>query len=703
MKQLASQNVSEEQKRSELEKLAQEEHESMLALQKTRAMEEKAANEAIRLQQEAILAQAVAEAHQAEIEAAAMITKEASLNAIREMKARAAEDLLNTELQQIKDSHARQEERLQKEADAMKKANKGKLEERLQAKKLKKMKELEEQESRQLKELALKQEKDREERERLKKSKAIWKEVLQEAMDRSNEMGLSGLEREDFCFQETLAKNLVPEAQINEVVQRVLNARHSAEMAALLSTHFEERIGALKSAVEKVMEEKSQARAEITAQLQSRQIDEETARQEFTNLDVDFSVKQAVAEKKATGTLEQLHLKQQLNLRQQQFDEMTKIVSMYIDPETMARLAESSGVNKLQEMAEYRERLAAEKRAREEAAAKERSEAEAKLRAQYDADLAKMEEQLAKDRRLAIEDFERKQKEVLRQREEMERKQAVDKEELDKIEKARILANFEKEEKAALEAQENERKAQKSKLQNRLNLRKNKAAAAAVSAAEASPEPAHRKSSAEMLSSAAGGGAPSPAFAATSKPDNASKLNAAAKLHKVVAKVGSQDKPPVSDASPALAQSISLIQSKLERIERVMMALEKGEIVSNRPEAEPAQRVAYHDSDEPIPGDSLDVVPDDSVHVQEKARLAFGQRLAQMVGLRNVKIRTAASLPPSSAVNNSFANSYSYNPQSETLFVHRNRLSSSGDFGLVMIHALSHIKVCISSLIQISM
>jgi hypothetical protein len=64
-----------------------------------------------------------------------------------------------------------------------------------------------------------------------------------------------------------------------------------------------------------------------------------------------------------------------------------------------------------------------------------------------------------------------------------------------------------------------------------------------------------------------------------------------------------------------------------------------------------------------------------------------------MIGMKEVEIKAARSLPPSGLSNNSFKNSYLYDDKSNTLFIHHSRLSSSGDFGLVAIHALSHIKV----------
>ena len=44
-------------------------------------------------------------------------------------------------------------------------------------------------------------------------------------------------------------------------------------------------------------------------------------------------------------------------------------------------------------------------------------------------------------------------------------------------------------------------------------------------------------------------------------------------------------------------------------------------------------------------------------------------------------------------MNNAFKSSYFYDHSANTLYVHHKKISQSGDFGLVMIHALSHIKV----------
>jgi hypothetical protein len=53
---------------------------------------------------------------------------------------------------------------------------------------------------------------------------------------------------------------MVPDAQLSEAVNLIQKKRHDAEMTNLLKLHFEERIAALKTAVEAVIEEKSTAK-----------------------------------------------------------------------------------------------------------------------------------------------------------------------------------------------------------------------------------------------------------------------------------------------------------------------------------------------------------------------------------------------------------------------------------------------------------
>lgn len=168
----------------------------------------------------------------------------------------------------------------------------------------------------------------------------------------------------------------------------------------------------------------------------------------------------------------------------------------------------------------------------------------------------------------------------------------------------------------------------------------------------------------------------------------------------------------------AESPAFQLIEAKLERIEKVMNALSVQQQAMQQAQAQvqaaaaavatvhpaiapapveappvPVSLPEYHDPTEPSPGDALVPVPELDIAVQERARIDFGKRLAALIGIKNLDIQVAKSLPPPSASHNAFAHSYCYRVEDHVLFVHHNRLGTSGDFGLVVIHALSHIKV----------
>ena len=115
---------------------------------------------------------------------------------------------------------------------------------------------------------------------------------------------------------------------------------------------------------------------------------------------------------------------------------------------------------------------------------------------------------------------------------------------------------------------------------------------------------------------------------------------------------------------------------------------------------------AFSDIAEPPAGATLKLLDDRSLHIQQKTRMDFGRNLASLLGISDINMVAADSLPPplaplrsfgtdgSGARNtNAFSHSYAYNSDTKELAIHKDRLSSSGDFGLVCIHALSHIQV----------
>jgi hypothetical protein len=77
----------------------------------------------------------------------------------------------------------------------------------------------------------------------------------------------------------------------------------------------------------------------------------------------------------------------------------------------------------------------------------------------------------------------------------------------------------------------------------------------------------------------------------------------------------------------------------------------------------------YQDRDEPPPGEVLELLPEGDVSIQDRARIEFGKKLAALVGVKNLSIKSATSLPPCGWTDNAFANSYRYSPKENLLMV----------------------------------
>jgi hypothetical protein len=663
------------QREVEEARLRKEEHEHMLELQAKAELEEEQRREAQRVQNGVEEAAMVEQLRVAEIEAAKATAREAAIRAMADIQARAEGDIHLQEVQRMRDLHEKQEEKRKSEEETAKKQGKGKLEERLAAKRSKRERETREDERKALEEQHAQQERDAVEREQSRRAKMAWSEKVQEVVDKAKGMGLSDLEREDYCFKETLGKGMVPERQLSEAVNLVQKERHDAEMKAVLTQNFEERIAALKGAAVEGMAAKSNAKIDLVQSLASNGASDASIAEAVAALDAQYHAKQMEAEHAATSRLEGEHLQRQMEMRQRQLQEMANVVALYTDPASLARLQNSTGRTQEEELVAYKAKIEEEKKAREAGIAKEREETEKNLRDAMQAEMKKIQDDLEEEQRKGEAEFQKLKSEMERQKEEMIKKHDEEENSIQAAEKARIMSSFEKEQAAALNAMDVERKNKKAKLNERLNRRRGTAAAAA------NPPPA-ATALLQLQAAAAGsvgGGA------------------AQAAVNSISAKIANIN--PGGAAPPELARGIQLIEGKLERIERVIMSLEKNGLKMPAPSPASAPASAsfpalpsYSDRDEPAPGESLEVLRDEDVQMADQARLDFGRKLAQMIGLKTLTLRAASCLPPSNAPGNAFANSYSYIQSDNTLVVHSKRLSSSGDFGLIVVHALSHIK-----------
>ncbi|CAM9214228.1 unnamed protein product [Scytosiphon promiscuus] len=165
-------------------------------------------------------------------------------------------------------------------------------------------------------------------------------------------------------------------------------------------------------------------------------------------------------------------------------------------------------------------------------------------------------------------------------------------------------------------------------------------------------------------------------------------------------------------ATAATATAYTHISAKLEGIEGLIAALKAAQgnnLLAGRNNAASGGGTTqvYRDAEDAatIPeGRDLQIIPTEKLPVQALARLEFGEHLLSVLGLADtVKLQIAKNLPPSEGPAgdgvaggpnaNAFRNSYMWEAASGILHVHVRRLSSSGDFGLVLVHAAAHLQV----------
>ena len=605
-------------------------------------------------------------------------------------------------LQRLREKHEKENIRLREQSNAQKTLGQGKLADRLALKRAAREKEFAVKEAQALKELADKKAQELTDREIGQAAKVIWSEKLSESMSRARAMGLSDAEFEDFCLQQVVA--LVPQKQLYEVIEKIVHPRHSRAMAELLQSNFNDRIRELKAAVQSVIDEKAIKRFDLIESMAAAGEDEERVRLQLQSFDEDYSAKQLVAEADVAARLEPLHMEEQIAMRQTQMEDIGRLALLYSDPNAISVLHESAK-SQADALEEYRARIENEKKAREEKLRLERRELEEKLHLEHETEVNRLKDELQQEFSKTEAAFEHEKKALMERKAAMEKQQQNEMGALDNREKERIRSAFEREHVASLAALEKDKNAQKQKLQSRLaNKRQLKATKELSARAEKPPNSpsmasrmwtqlASRRLSLRRMKSTDVQAAFSNQPADAVRRKSIQSLKTLKDAVTTAAGLTSQSAAP----NPQLSVAIAQIEVKLARIETVINAIAMSNTSQSQSVPLPSAIIsgAYRDESEPPAGQLLQVILDESADlvVQEATRLAFGRRLAMMVGLKDLTIRAAVSLPPPTVTDNAFAHSYMIDPSSGVLFVHKDKLSSSGDFGLLLLHAFSHIKV----------
>jgi hypothetical protein len=497
---------------------------------------------------------------------------------------------------------------------------------------------------------------------------------------------LDGATKEDFVLKATLGQQLVPAAHLTECVEAVMVDRHTDATAALLDRHYQERLSKIRPAVETLLEEKATSRARLVTELTEQGMDEGVMKSRLSELDDTFQARQREVEGAATAALEPVHMREQMELKQLQLQDVSRAIMVYARTggDAAAAAADASQEKIMEEMVAYRANLEKEKAQREMRMAAERADAEAKLRKQHDEAMSAMQSVLKQEQ-------ERQEKELQKHMDQAKNNTDEAVKELHLNEKTKILESFTKEAEAAGAALESEKKKKKDMLARRLDKkRQTRIDAGAVTAAMT-----------KAAAKAAGGGT----IAEADEEDEGAgmvKSGSQLALKKAARHAKAQASAAGAPMDAAGLEKMTAMTTTLETIAARLQAMESRLGIAGAAGAAAGGGAGstggasqWTDTSAPPSGDALATLADDEVALQEKSRLEFGNLLASMVGLSRVRMACARALPPvpDSMEGNAFATSYRYDPDKALLYVHESKLTSSGDFGLVVIHALSHIKV----------
>jgi len=682
-KKLEDESASEDARQAALAKLAAEEEEALAELRRQANEEEANLKQKQLEEQQRAVAMALEKVQQEDVKAAAAAAAAAAVKAVQDQEAQVKQDAHEKELERLRRLHEEETAKATEAMDRDRAKTKGKLGDRLAAKRAKKEKELAEQEAKERAALEERQRKEDEDKAAAKDAYKIWMDALREAMSQADNAHLVGAAKEDFVLKATLGKKIVPDAQLTDCVEAIMLDRHTDNTAAMLDRHYQERLVKIKPALESLLEEKADARARLVEELSVAGADEGQMKERLLAFDEEYTQRQREAEAAATAELEPVHVKEQMELKQLQLQDVSRAIMMYTKGDAASEAASASQEKIMEEMAAYRANLEREKVEREERMAQERTEAEARLKEQHAQAMAEMERALAAEQ-------ERQEKELAKQKLAVAAKADDAKKEIEEQDKQRILDSFTKEAEAASNALEEEKKKKKDKLAARLKKkRETRLDAAAAAAASAK---------AKMASTSEGIAEGDEDEQGMAKSDSQQALMKAARHSKL------KEAQAAATMDAASLEKITNLSATLETVASRLAAIEShfgggGEVSSRTafataPPAGAASVSGYMDTAAPPTGETLDAMADSDVALQEKSRLDFGHLLAGMVGLSRVRVVCARSLPavPANMAGNAFASSYRYDPDSQTLYVHEKKLTSSGDFGLIVIHALSHIK-----------
>eukprot|EP01135_Chromosphaera_perkinsii_P006890 Nk52_evm45s621 gene=Nk52_evmTU45s621 len=622
---------------------------------------------------------------------------------LREKQARvdaelnARTDLSQEEANVLLSHHQAEIEQLNKSLDQEKIRQQAALREKLAAKK-----------KRQREDLKRRQELDKH-KEELQQDKELTEMKTEKLKELEREAIIEGIQSND-------------KDKASDVIHKILEQRHKREQAELEKQYQKEKNITVEDALlklsarhederEKLAVKHSEELRNLMANLESMTDDDlEAARIDLINrqqveegrLEKELANEKKNLSRDAVTELDLKYAHERLRLKENQYLEFSETLKEFTPEQALsnqALLDATAAEETARELELLRSKLGAEKEEQEKQLQEEKAKFEEEERLRLEAELNNFEEQLEKDKAIeaekvnrAIEELNAKKEQMLADRKAKQEKELEELGNVSKDEKDAILSKHTEELQKFENALDTERVRQQSVLKERLaKKRESKRKAKLDQLQQEMKEKVQEKEEdiKENLNKLRDEEIKALEESQLAEP---AVYEAAVVSDSSSGTVGSGPGGLLSEQEMMELLMKSPLISKLEEIEEI---LKKGG--TNHPPSESNVQPYRDAKDELIVSSKL--VPSDISGLSPRYFILyrFGTFLTDILYSRDkvaapITLLLADSLPPNDYEGNAFRNSVHYNSHNRILFVHKERLDSIGDFILIIVHSLAHIK-----------
>lgn len=314
---------------------------------------------------------------------------------------------------------------------------------------------------------------------RQKKLRALRK---QHALEQSEQAQQRGLAKAASAHEKALQAESrllgqltsTPDAaeQKSDIVELVLQQRHTREYSSLLGAQYAERSADLQNRLNDFVAEKADEKAKLLAM--DLEDNELTAALEA--LDARYTALQADASHQVAAAWEAKHSNEQLELKERQFGELIAAIREFAPNDTtkLRQLEESAQASKAAQ--EFEVKAAAQRAERIEKARHEKERIAAELAQKEQDEMQKLEEefeqQLTEQRARQQKQFDARREQMMKQQEELKQQKLRETDGLDLEMKEQIMAEFQADQDRMSDVLDRERIRQEQALQAKLMKRK---------------------------------------------------------------------------------------------------------------------------------------------------------------------------------------------------------------------------------------